>query len=98
MEGIPERKSLEASGGRTRDLQGDFDRIGAAGREKHFREVARCKAAKLLGEFYGGFAGEAARGEAEIVELLLDRGNQRGMGVADMVNAVAVEIHVSPAN
>ena len=50
-----------------------------------------------LGELDRALAGEAARREAQLVELGLDGGDHVRMRVADVVHVVAVEVHVAAA-
>jgi hypothetical protein len=50
-----------------------------------------------LGQRHGRLIGETARRERQLVELRLERGNQPRVAVAQMVHAIAVKIHISPA-
>jgi len=45
-----------------------------------------------FGQFNGGDVGVAARAEGHAVQLVFDCGHDPGMGVADLVGAVAVKI------
>src|SRR6478735_10330446 len=75
---IPEGQGLEAPGCGAREPERHLHRIRTARREQHLAEIARGKAAQRLGQLDRGLAGEAARREAEIVDLLLDRSLQAG--------------------
>ena len=96
VEGIPEGQGLEAAGRGAGEPQRHLDRIRAAGGEQYLAKIARRQQTERLGELDRRLAGEAARRKAEIVELLLDRLLEAGVPIADMVDAVAMEIHVAP--
>ena len=53
--------------------------------------------ASFCGQRHRRLVGEAARRERQLVELRLERGNQPRMAVAEMVDVVAVKIHVTAA-
>jgi hypothetical protein len=78
----------------------DLHRIAAAGGEQHPAGVARERPetiAERFGEFDRALAGEAARREAQVVKLRLDGGDDARVRVADVMDIVAVEVHVPPA-
>ncbi len=95
VERVPEGQGLEASSRGAGKLEGDLDGVGAAGGEEHLSQAARREFGEGLRELHRRLAGEAAGGKAQIVELGLDRRLQSRMPVADVVDAVAVEIHVA---
>jgi hypothetical protein len=100
MKRIPEAQCLEAARGGAGELERHLDRVAAAGGEQHLagRAGERLEArAERLGQFHRRLAGVAAWREAQLVELLLDRGDHVRMRIADVVHVVAVKIHVAPA-
>src|SRR5690606_35419777 len=97
MEGIPERQGLVAPGCDLGDAQCYLDGIRAAGREQHLAEVARGDFTQLLGQLHRRLAGKATRREAQLVELRLDCRDYFRMGITDVMDAVAMEIHVALA-
>ena len=97
MKGIPEGQRLEAPGRGPRDLERDLDRIGTTSREQDLRQVTGRQLAERLGEFHRRLVREPPRREGQIVELLFDRRDKPRMPVAEMVDTVAMEIHVAAA-
>ena len=97
VERIPERHRLEATGGGPRHLERDLHRVGTAGREEDFPEIARRHRGQAARQRHRRLAGESTRREGEVVELLLDGGDEARVAVADVVHGVAVEVHEAPA-
>ncbi len=94
VEGVPERQCLEAPSRRARDLDRDLDGVRSAGCEQHLRQRSGGDGAKLFGKLHRWCAGETARREGQRVHLLGDRALEARVAVTDMVDVVAVEIHV----
>ena len=69
----------------------------AARREQDLGEVAGRERGQLRGQRHRRLVGEPPRRERQLVELRLERGNQSRMAVAEVVDVVAVKIHVSAA-
>ena len=97
MKRIPEAHGLEASGSGACNTQRHFICIRTAGGKQHLGEIAGRNCAKGFGQLYRNFIGETARRKGQAVDLALDRCRQARMGIADVVNAVAVEIHETAA-
>ena len=95
MEGVPERQGLEATRGGAGQLERDLHRVRTAGREENLVEIARRQPAQRFGQFDRRLAGKATWGEAEIVQLSLDRRLQPRMTVADVMDTIAMKIHVA---
>ena len=93
VKGVPERHRLEAAGGGAGHLERDLHRVGPAGREEHFAEIARRHRGQTPRQRHRGLAGVPARGEGKVVELLLDGRDEARVAVADVMHRVAVEIH-----
>ena len=55
------------------------------------------KGNELLGKFYGWYVGKAACTKRQFIELLLDRGDNRGVAEAHLVHAVTLKIQNSVA-
>ena len=96
MKGVPEGECFETAGGCPREFEGDFDGIRPACGKEYFAQGPRGKVAQRFRQFYGRLTGKAAGREAQLVHLLRDRGLQARMAVANVMDAVAVEIHVTP--
>ncbi len=90
---IPERDRLEAPGGDPREPERDLHRVVAGRREQDLAEGRRRPVREPPRQADRHFVGEAARREREVVELGLEGRDQRRVGVPQMVNAVAVEVH-----
>ena len=97
VEGIPHGNRLVPAGGDPRQLQRDADRLGAPGAEEGLLQGIGRDLGQLLRQVHGHAVGVAARAEGQLVELAFDRVNHRGIGKADLVHVVAVEVHVAPA-
>ena len=97
VEGVPERQRLEAPRRRAGELDGDFHRIRTAGGEKYLVEPLGRDPRKLCRECVGDFVGIAARRERQGVHLRGDGALQARVPVADVVDVVAMEIHVAAA-
>ena len=99
MKRIPETQRFETPRDEAREFDRHFDRIRSAGGEKY--STARAGEplelrAQSLSEFDGAIAGKAARREGEFIQLRFDRRNHMRMRVADVMNIVAMKIHVAP--
>ncbi len=92
VEGIPHRQRLVPARRVARELQRHADGGGPARREQHFGKVARCRLAEPFGQRDGGAVGVAARAEGQTVDLGLDGRDDARVAVAELVDAVAVEI------
>ena len=79
------------------ELHRDADGRCAARREQHLGQVARHKLDQALGEREGRLIGESPRTKGQIVKLPLDRLNDFGMRVADLImtqREVEYPVHV----
>ncbi len=97
VERVPHRDRLVPPGGEARELQRHADRARATGREENLGEVAGCELDQAAGERDRGLVREAPGRERERVERAPDRLHDAWVPVADLVDAVAVKIHVAPA-
>ncbi len=96
MERIPEGERLEPPGCRTREAHGDLHRIRAAGGEEAFGQPTRRYLPELFRELDGALAGVATRREGQFIHRTRDRRLHTRVAVSDMVDVVAMEIHVTP--
>ncbi len=90
---IPQRQRLVAAGGDARELQRHSDRQGSGRREQDLAERIGRKGGQLRCEFDRGLIRVAPRRERERIELAPDRRHHVRMTIADLVDAVAVEVH-----
>ena len=80
------------AGGVSGEFEGDADGGSSAGGEEDAVQIAGGEVDEFLGEIDGGAVGVSAGAKGEIVELVFDGGNDAGVGEADLVDVVAVEI------
>ena len=85
------------AGGDACQLQRDADGLRTPGAEERFLQGIGRDLGQLLRQVDGYPVGVAAGAERQVVELALDGVNHRGVGKADLVHVVAVEVHVAPA-
>ena len=91
--GVPERDRLEAAGGNPREPECDLDRVVAGRRQEDLAEGRGRPVREPPRQGDGHLVGEAAGREGEVVELGLEGRDQRRVRVAQVVDAVAVEVH-----
>jgi hypothetical protein len=86
-----------AAGHGAGQLERHVDRRRAARCEQDLREVAGRDLGELRGQRDRGLVGEAARCERQLVQLRGQRGNQSRMSMTEVMDAVAVKIHIAVA-
>ena len=92
VERIPERQRLVPAGGVARELQRHADRRRPARREQCLVEPRRRRLDQPAGERGRGRVGVAARAEGQGLHLAADRFDHSRVAVAELMDAVAVEI------
>ena len=78
-----------------RQFQRHADRAGSAGAKQDLREIARRDLGQLAGQIDGHLVGVAAGAERHFVELRLHSFDHGRIGKADLVDVVAMEVHVT---
>ena len=96
VERIPERQRLVSAGGVARELQRHADRRRSARREQSLVEPRRRRFDQPTGKRGRGRVGIAARAEGQALHLAADRLDHPRMAVAELMDAVAVEIENAP--
>src|ERR1041385_1940498 len=94
MKGIPHRNRLVAASNGSGEFQSHADRRGAAGSEKDFFQISGRQLRQFLRQLDGWNIGVPARAERKLIELLFDGSDHARIAKADLVNVVAMEIHV----
>ena len=84
------------AGGVPGEFHCDADHCCAARCKQHLGQVAWRELGQALGEGDGRLVGESSWAESQVVKLPLDRFDNPGMRVADLMKAVPVKIHVPP--
>jgi hypothetical protein len=100
VERIPEAQRLEAARGGACKLERELQRVTSTGGEQHPAGLAGQRPKTLVqpfGQLHRTFGREAARREAQGVQLDLDGGDDVRMPMSDVVHVVAMEVHVAPA-
>ncbi len=98
VKAVPERDGLVAPGHGAGQLERHVDRRRAARCQQHLREIAGRDLGELRGQRNCRLVGEAARRERQLVQLRGQRGNQSRMAVTEVMDAVAVKIHIAVAS
>src|SRR5207253_8705476 len=76
--------------------QGHANGRGSARRKKHFVQVSRSRFRQLFRQADSGEVSVAARTERKLIELGFDGRDDSWIAKTDLMNVVAVEIHVPP--
>src|SRR5690606_12041801 len=97
MEAVPERERLETARRCARKLDGHLVCVGAPCRKEHFRQIAGRDLSELFGKRDGLLASIATRRERQLLHLLGDSPLQARVAITDVMDVVAVEIHVTQA-
>ena len=90
---VPERDRLEAPGRHSREPERDLHRVVAGRRQQDLAQGLRRQLREPPREGDGDVVGEPARREREVVELGLQRRDECGVRVPQVMDAVAVEVH-----
>jgi hypothetical protein len=97
VEGVPHRDGFVSTGHDTGQPERHPDGGSAARAEQRLAEITGRDLREFSREVNSPCVRVAPRAERELVELRLDRGDHRGIAEADLMHAVAVEVHVAPA-
>ena len=95
--GAFERDGGAAAGGDAGELDRHFDGVRPAGGEQHLGGAARPLRRQQLRQGGRRLVGIAPRRKGQHIELRLQRGDEFGVGVPDMVRGVAVQIEIAAA-
>ena len=95
MERVPKGQGLEPSGRDSCDLERGLDRIRAACREEDLGEIAGCDLTDLFRKLGRHITAKTPGREGKLIHLLGDRSLQARMAIADVMDGVAVKIHVA---